>query len=191
MTNRRQVLAHALLLLAVICAAACGGGGGRQSSAQGERPPLGPEQIRHDINGRYVRVPSADDKSKQIDWVFDPREPQEIEIVEQKIEGDAATFLVNMKTHTLPRSQHPRSFAGQLRLHYRLESGLVLRRWEIDEIENVSLTYVDEPPPSPAGEKKGEGDAKNAGSPSTNANVKPDANPRDARKPPAPPPPRP
>ena len=62
-----------------------------------------------------------------------------------------------MKTHTVPRARNPRGLSGQLRLHYRLQSGLVLRQWEIVEVENVSFTYTDEPPPSPTNENKGNG----------------------------------
>jgi hypothetical protein len=171
--NRRQSAALSLLLLCAACALACGGG---SQPAQGDLPPLDLNGIRRNIDGRYVRVPSADGKSEPIDWVFDPSEPKEIEIVEQKIEGDRATFLVNMRTHTVPRSRKPRSLSGQLRLHYRLRSGLVLRGWEIEEVENVSFTYTNEPPPSPTAEtKKGEGgDGEDArGATGSNANAQP------------------
>lgn len=188
MTNRRQTGAFLLLLLVIACAtAACGGG--KPATAQDDRPPLDLERIRRDINGRFVRVPAADGKAKPINWVFDSSEPKEVEIVEQKIEGDRATFLVNMKTHTGPRARNPRGLTGQLRLHYELQSGLVLREWEIVEVENVSFTYTDEPAPSPTAEtKKRDGDEdeepdgerrdtdakQNANG--SNANAKPNAN---------------
>jgi hypothetical protein len=182
--NERQRSASVLLLLvAFLCATACGGG--KQTSAPDERPPLNPENISRDLNGRWVETPAADGKTRPIGWTFIPSEPKEIEIVEQKIEDDRATFLINMKTRTAPNEHHPRHLTGQLRLHYELQSGLVLREWEIAEVENVSFTYVDEPPPSPtAGKKTEEGDEpedsrgadakQNANV--TNANAKPTAN---------------
>jgi hypothetical protein len=188
--HRRQFI----LALAFACALSASSCGGGQSASHEELPPLSLDNVRRDINGQFVRVPAADGKSEPIPWVFDPFEQKEINVVDQKIEGDRATFLIDMKTHTQPRSRKPRSLSGQLRLHYRLQSGLVLRRWEIEEIENVSFTYTDEPPPSPTDETKKEGDAKNANgaSPSNaNANTNTGANSGDARKPPTPPPPRP
>ncbi len=170
--NRRQSAALSLLLLAALCALACGGG---QSASHDDLPPLNPDNIRRDINGRFVRVPSADGKSEPIPWVFDPFEQKDIQIIDQKIEGETATFLINMKTHTMPRSRNPRSLSGQLRLHYRLQSGLVLRQWEIEEVENVSFTYTDEPRPSPTNETNTNAkpsDNANA----SNSNAKTDAN---------------
>lgn len=171
--NRRQTAALFVLLLAAACALACGGS--QQSASQEDLPPLNPDSIRRDINGHFVRVPPADGKTGPISWVFDPFEPKDIQIVDQKIEGDHATFLINMKTHTQPRARNPRSLSGQLRLHYRLQSGLVLRQWEIDEVENVSFTYTDEPPPSPTGETNSNAKpSNNANAP--NSNTKPTAN---------------
>jgi hypothetical protein len=187
--NKRQSSAFALLLLlAAACAMVACGGGDKQTSAQDERPPLNLDIIRRDINGRGVETPSADGKSKPIGWTFIPSEPKEIEIVDQKIEGERATFLINMKTRTVPNEHHPRHLAGQLRLHYELQSGLVLRQWEIIAVENVSFTYVDEPPPSPTTEKKTEeGDepedshganaANSNAKPTDNANAKPNVKP--------------
>jgi hypothetical protein len=173
------------LVLAALCATACGGG--KQTSAPDERPPLNLDTISRDINGRGVETPSADGKSKPITWVFVPEEPKEIEVVDQKIEDERATFLINMKTRSVSNARNPRHLAGQLRLHYELQSGLVLRQWEIVEVENVSFTYVIEPPPSPTAEKKEEGnepegsrgtDAKqNANANAANSNTKPNAKP--------------
>jgi hypothetical protein len=184
--NRRQTSVFILLLLATLCATACGGG--KQASAPDERPPLNPETISRDINGRGVETPSADGKTKPIGWTFDPSEPKEIEIVEQKIEDDRATFLINMKTRTVPNEHHPRHLAGQLRLHYELQSGLVLRQWEIIAVENVSFTYVDEPPPSPTAEKKTEEgdepeDSRGANANAANSNAKPTDNANSNAKP--------
>jgi hypothetical protein len=181
--NERQRSASVLLLLAALCAFACGGG--KQTSAPDERPPLNPENISRDLNGRWVETPAADGKTRPIGWTFIPSEPKEIEIVEQKIEDERATFLINLKTRTAPNEHHPRHLAGQLRLHYELQSGLVLRQWEIVEVENVSFTYVDEPPPSPTAGKKDDEDDESGDSPATdakqnanaaNSNAKPTAN---------------
>ncbi|MDT7543061.1 MAG: hypothetical protein QOE33_2965 [Acidobacteriota bacterium] len=171
--NKRQSSVFVLLLLAASFALACGDG--KRSSAQDGRPPLNLESIRRDINGRGVETPSADGKSKPIGWVFVPEEPKEIEIVDQKIEDERATFLVNIKTRTVPRSRNPRRLEGQLRLHYELQSGLILRQWEIVEVENVSFTYVNETPPSPTTEKKTEEGDEDSGD-SRGADAKQNAN---------------
>jgi hypothetical protein len=165
------------LLFATACVAACGGGQPRtNSAASDERPELKAENIREDINGKWVKVPAADGKSKPLDpWVFDPSEPKQIEIVEQKIEGDRATFLVNMQTRTTPRSRNPVSLSGQLRLHYELQSGLVLRSWEIADVENVSFTYVKETPPPDANSNTNVG-ANSNGKPNANDNAKTNEN---------------
>ena len=71
--------------------------------------------VAGDINGRWVRaVPSADGKTEPISWVFDPSEPRQIDILEQKIEGDTATFLIQMQTHTGPRARNPRKMSSPL-----------------------------------------------------------------------------
>jgi hypothetical protein len=168
---RRTILRLSLLSLAA-CAAACGGGQPAANSAASDQlPDLKLDNIKDDINGRWVEVPAADGKSKPLDpWVFDHSEPKEIEVVEQKIEGDTATFLINMRTHTGPRSRNPMSLSGQLRLHYRLDSGLVFRSWEIDGIDNISFKYVKETPP-PDANANANGNA--GGNSNGNANVKP------------------
>ena len=156
----RRLTAAALLLCAAACVfSGCGGGQGSSggpalSATPEQRPELSPASIREDINGEWVRLMPADGKSEPRNWVFDEDEPKEIEVVEQQIETDKATFLVNMKTRSVGRARNPISIEGQLRLHYRLESGLILRQWEIVAIDNISFKYtkLDPPPgPSPAG----------------------------------------
>ena len=149
-------LGIALLLVALAACAACGGGnssGGPVLSATPEqRPELSAADIRDDINGEWVRLKPADGKSEPRNWVFDEDEPKEIEVVEQQIGPDKATFLLNMKTRTVGRARNPVSIEGQLRLHYELETGLLLRQWEITEIENISFKYTPlEPEPTPSG----------------------------------------
>ena len=162
-----------LLSSAMACAVACGGA---PSPPKDERPEITLETIKQQVNGEGVKVLSADGKTPPIDWYFDRSEPKEIEIVDQKIEGDRATFLVNMKTRTGPRARNPRTLSGQLRLHYELQSGLVFREWEIVGIENISFKYVNEAKPD-ANSNAANANA-NAGNVNgnANANAKPKAN---------------
>lgn len=173
MSRRKLTLAIALLLLA----AACGGGTQQQQSAQDQRPEITLETIRRDIDGRGVdgRVPAADGKSQPRGWAFDRSEPKQIEIVEQKVEGDHATFLINMQTRTAPRSREPLSLSGQLRLHYELQTGLVFRNWEIVRVENVSFKYVKEPPPPDANSNNTNTNADTNTNSNVNSNAKPKA----------------
>ncbi|MDT7605485.1 MAG: hypothetical protein QOF61_3482, partial [Acidobacteriota bacterium] len=114
-TTMRRLLLWLSLLSAATCVAACGGQRAANSAASDQLPALKLENVRQDINGKWVKVPAADGKSKPLDpWVFDPSEPKQIEIVEQKIEGDRATFLINMQTHTGPHARSPMSLSGQL-----------------------------------------------------------------------------
>jgi hypothetical protein len=173
MSKRRLTLALPLLLLATAC-----GGAQPQQSAQDQRPEINLETIRRDINGRWVdgRVPAADGKSQPRGWAFAHEEPKQIEIVDQKIEGDTATFLINMQTHSAPRSREPLSLSGQLRLHYELQSGLVFRTWEIVRVENVSFKYVKETPPP--GENSNDASASNSNTNNANANANSNAKPK-------------
>ena len=157
---------------------ACGGGGAQQQSAQDQPPDITLETIREDINGEWVdgRVPAADDKSPPRGWAFDRSEPKQIEIVDQKVEGDHATFLINMQTRTAPRSRDPISLSGQLRLHYELESGLVFRKWEIVRVENVSFKYVKETPPPDANANNA--NANSGANSNSNANGNSNAKPK-------------
>ena len=161
----------ALATLTLLSLTACGGGAQQQQSAQDQRPEITLESIRKDLDGEWVegRVPAADGKSQPRGWAFDHNEPKQIEIVEQKIEGDSATFLINMQTRTAPRSRDPISLSGQLRLHYVLEAGLVFRKWEIVRVENVSFKYVKETPPPDA-------NANNSNANNSNSNVNANSN---------------
>ncbi|MCA1629307.1 MAG: hypothetical protein LC785_08640 [Acidobacteria bacterium] len=171
----RRRLTPALLILSLLTA--CGGGGAQQQSAQDQRPEITLESIREDLNGEWVdgRVPAADGKSQPRGWAFDHSEPKQIEIVEQKIEGDRATFLINMQTRTGPRSRDPISLSGQLRLHYELESGLVFRKWEIVRVENVSFKYVKETPPPDANANNANANSNANSNANVNSNAKPKA----------------
>jgi hypothetical protein len=157
-------------MLATACA-------GRQP-AQDQLPEIRLDSLREDLNGKWVKVPAADGKSKPLNsWVFSRDEPKEIKILEQKIEGDVGTFLVEISTRSAPNSKNRYSLSGQLRLHYRLESGLVLRKWEIAQVENVSFKYVNEQPTPDANSNSNAGANSNANS-GGDANSNPDAKPK-------------
>ncbi len=178
-----------ITLLFVCCAAAiavgCGGGGQGSSASPTfsatpeQRPELTLETVRSAINGAWVEdVPSADGKGKPEGWSFDYNEPKEIEIVEQKIEGDRATVVVNMKTRSRPRDRNQKSLEGQLRLHLELRLDFIFREWDVTEVDNISFRYTRLEPPSPAP----------GGPPPASPGVSP--NPPTQNPPPPPPPPQ-
>jgi hypothetical protein len=175
MSIRRLTLVLPFMLILTAC-----GGGAQQQSAQDQRPEISLESIRKDINGEWVdgRVPAADGKSQPRGWAFDQSEPKQIEIVEQKIEGDRATFLINMQTRSAPRARDPISLSGQLRLHYELESGLVFRKWEIVRVENVSFRYVKETPPPDANSNNANANSNTNANSNSNANGNSNAKPK-------------
>jgi hypothetical protein len=105
------------------------------------------ETIREDINGKRVEVPAEGGALEPSSWRFYPSEPKEVEILEKQLAGDRATFVVDLRTRTSPRAEQQgitKKLAGRLRLHYELQSGLVLRKWEIVRIENISFAYQKE-----------------------------------------------
>ncbi|HEX8163514.1 MAG TPA: hypothetical protein VF538_16710 [Pyrinomonadaceae bacterium] len=172
----RLRLAHVIPLLLLACA--CGGGGAGQQTAQDQLPEITLDGMRDDLDGRWVKVPAADGKSRPLDpWVFDHREPKEIKILEQKIEGENATFLIDINTRSAPKSKNHYSLSGQLRVHYHLDSGLVLREWRIDGIDNISFKYVNEQPTPEEDSDASEGNAngKPKADANSNANAKPKA----------------
>ncbi len=136
-----------LLLLLSALAGACEGG----QPPEDQRPEITLENIREDINGKRVRVPAeggvsepSSCASEPSSWRFDRSEPKEIEILETQLAGDQATFVIDLRTRTSPRSEqqgYTKKLAGRLRLHYELKSYFVLRKWEIVRIENISFAY--------------------------------------------------
>lgn len=139
----RRVFSLLLLLFLSALTGACEGG----PPPEDRRPEITLENIREDINGKQVRVPSEDDASETSGWRFYPNEPKEIEILEQQFAGKQATFVIDMRTRTSPRSEQQgitKRLAGRLRLHYKLESYFVVRKWEIVRIENISFAYQKE-----------------------------------------------
>jgi hypothetical protein len=84
-----------------------------------------------------------------ISWSFDEDEPKEIAVVEQQIDGLKATIILDIKTQSAPRANNMRHLAGQVRTHWQLRAGWVLRRWEIVGTENISMKYRDVPKAAP------------------------------------------
>lgn len=177
-----------LTLLLVCCvafvAAGCGGGQGSSASptfsaTPERRPELTLETISKAINGSWVEgVPAADGKGKPENWKFFYNEPKEIEIVEQKIEGDRATVVVNLKTRSGPRDPNQRSLEGQLRLHLELGTDFIFREWDVENVDNISLKYTRlQPLPTPAGLPPA----------SPSPGVSPNDSPRNPPPPPLPP----
>jgi hypothetical protein len=139
----RRAFSSLLLLFLSALAGACEGG----PPPEDKRPEITLEKIREDINDKRVSVPAEDGASEPSVWRFYPNEPKEIEIVEKQLEGDRATFVIDLRTRTSPRAEQQgitKRLAGRLRLHYKLESYFVVRKWEIVRIENISFAYQKE-----------------------------------------------
>ena len=158
---RRSGLLVIALLLA--CTIGCGPPAS-QNGAQGgdpasaETPELTDEIIHRRINEtRVFDVTPESGTGEPISWGFDEDEPKEITIVEKKIDGNSATVVLDMKTQSSPRARIHRELQGRIRTDWRLETGFVLRRWEIVNTENISMKYRDlpkqdpTPPPLPEG----------------------------------------
>ena len=136
----QRIFHHLLLVGLLACGGACTGGGS-SPPADDQRPEITAEKIREDINGERVKVPPAEGITESRSWGFYRNEPKEIEIVEKQLDGDSATIVIDMRTGSAPQAEKPKKLSGRLRLHYRLEKGLVLRQWEIVEIDNLSFAY--------------------------------------------------
>ena len=136
----KRIFYYLLLVGLLACAGACTSGGS-SPPADDKRPEITAEKIREDINGERVKVPPAEGITESRSWGFERNEPKEIEIVEKQLDGDSATIVIDIRTGSAPRAEKPKKLSGRLRLHYRLEKGLVLRQWEIVEIDNLSFAY--------------------------------------------------
>ena len=153
---RRAFLLSIFLGLALLlacsfgCAPPSSPGDGRQSesASTSDRPELTEEIIRERINDASIRdVPEENGTGEPINWSFDEDEPKEIAVVEKKVEGERATVLLDIKTNSAARSRTPRQLAGQIRTEWKLETGWVLRKWEIVDTENISMKYKNLPKP--------------------------------------------
>jgi hypothetical protein len=139
----RRALSLLLLVSLSASAGACGGG----QPVEEQRPEITTEKIREDLNDERVEVPADDVTSESSIWRFFPAEPKEVEIVEKHLAGDQATLVVNVRTRTSPRSEqqgYRKILAGRLRLYYELRSYVVVRKWEIVRIENLTFAYQKE-----------------------------------------------
>lgn len=150
-TGARSLL-YAAILAVVVLSLGCGPGpaeNGQDGSAVG-MPQLTDEVIRERLSSvRFGPIPEESGSSEPISWRFFEDEPKEITIVEKNIRGNTATVLLDIKTSSSPRSREPRYLAGQIRTEWELESGMVLRRWEVVRTENISVKYKNLPKPSP------------------------------------------
>jgi hypothetical protein len=118
------------------------------SPSSNEIPDLTDEIIRERINQTRVRqIPEENGTSEPISWGFYEEEPKEITVVEKQSEGDRATIVLDIKTGSTPNSRNPKSLAGQIRTEWKLETGWVLRRWEIVKTENISMKFRNLPKP--------------------------------------------
>ncbi len=141
-----------LLACSVGCAPSSSTSDGKQngsaSSASNDIPEITDEKIQEEINDAYIRdVPEENGAGEPINWSFDEEEPKEFTVVEKQMEGERATIIIDIKTNSAPRSRSPRYLAGQIRTKWELQTGWVLRKWEIVETENISMKYKNLPKP--------------------------------------------
>ena len=141
-----------LLACSFGCAPSSSQGDGKQSgaasSASNDLPELTEEVIYERINDTHVReIPEESGTGDPIFWSFDEDEPKEITVVEKRMESERATIVLDIKTRSAPDVRNPRSLAGQIRTEWKLETGWVLRRWEIVKTENISMKYKNLPKP--------------------------------------------
>jgi hypothetical protein len=144
-------LVLSLLALLLTFSAGCGGPAttpGDGTATSGEVPELTDEVIHERINGARVRpIPEENGTGEAISWSFYEEEPKEITVVEKQVNGDHATVVLDIKTQSSPRSRNPRFLAGQIRTVWELQTGWVLRKWEIINTENISMKYKNLPKP--------------------------------------------
>lgn len=131
------------------CAPASSTGDDKQSgSVSNDLPELTEETISERINDAYVRqVPPENGAGEPIGWRFGGNEPKEFTVVEKQVNGERATIVLDIKTNSAPGSRSPRHLAGQIRTKWELQTGWMLRRWELVETENVSMKYRNLPKP--------------------------------------------
>ena len=144
-------LALALLLTGSLgCGPTPQSDGGQNSSvsASGELPEITDELIHERINDAYVKdVPPMEGTGEPINWSFDHDEPKEITVIEKNVDGTRAAIVLDVKTGSSPRARNQRRLAGQIRTEWELQTGWVLRKWEIVNTENISMKYQDLPKP--------------------------------------------
>jgi hypothetical protein len=141
------------LVLFLICSLGCAPSSlqqdGGPASASSDLPELTDEMIRDRINWTRVRsVPDENGTGEPISWFFYEEEPKEIAVVEKQIDGEQATIVLDIKTQSSPRAREQRYLAGQIRTEWELQTGWVLRKWEIVRTENISMKYRNLPKPT-------------------------------------------
>lgn len=150
--SRRAFWLSAFLGLFVLlaCSFGCAPAADQKSSGSvsNESPELTDEVIRARINdARVWKVPEENGTAEPITWSFDEDEPKEIVVVEKNIDGARANVILDIKTRSAAYVHNPRSLAGQIRTEWKLETGWVMRRWEIVRTENISMKYKNIPKP--------------------------------------------
>jgi hypothetical protein len=144
----RDALRAVLLVAAFAAASACGPTADPPKPSPDSLPDLGDEKIRETlVDSEVSEVPEEKGAAKSISWRFLPDEPREVTVVDRQMDGEKATVLVDVKTRTTPRSRSPLVLSGRLRLHYELRRMVFLRKWQIVDIDNLSMTYREEPKP--------------------------------------------
>ena len=125
------------------------GKSGGPANASSDLPELTEDIIRERINQTRVRqVPEENGTAEPISWGFYEEEPKEITVVEKQVEGATATVVLDIKTQSTPRAREQRYLAGQIRTEWELQTGWVLRKWEIVRTENISMKYRNLPKPT-------------------------------------------
>jgi len=140
-------------ILLAILAAVCLLVGCAPPPSDGETPDLTKSVIDERINdARVFDVPPENGQGEPISWRFDEREPKEITVIDEQVEGKHATIILDIKTRgSLGRAKNDRELAGQIKTEWELKSNLVLRRWEIVWVDNISMKYKDVPKPEGPG----------------------------------------
>ena len=142
--SRVTFLRSSILGFALLATCSCGPPSSQQGTSPGptDVPELTDELIHERINDAWIReVPEANGAAEPITWSFDESEPKEIAVVEKQVDGTRATIVLDVKTGSAPRSRNNLQLAGQIRTKWALQTGWVLRRWEIVETENISMKY--------------------------------------------------
>ena len=141
----RTILLSSILILALLFIFSCAPPRQQQGQPATDStgiPELSDDVIRERINNAWVReVPSENVNAEPISWGFDPDEPKEITVVDKQVNGTRGTIVLDIKTGSSPRARNKKSLAGQIRTHWELRTGWVMRRWEIVETENISMKY--------------------------------------------------
>lgn len=158
LTGRRFILLLPILLMlafSIGCGPSSPQGNAVQdkpgSNAAGGTPELDDETVRDRLYTTRVRdIPEENGAGDPIGWNFFRDEPLEIRVVDKQVNGASATLILDIKTGSSPGTRNPRELSGQIRTEWQLETGWVLRRWEILDTENISMKYKNLPKPPQA-----------------------------------------